>query len=105
MGGYVILGFLAAFGALCALWVLLGGWLTGCRGGDLIIRCAKGTELAALRRYRWLQGMGLVHSKLIVLDNGLPPLLRQELERRNPDVEFIVPEQLTARLKQGAEEY
>ena len=105
MGGYVILGFLAAFGALCALWVLLGGWLTGCRGGDLIIRCTKGTEVAVLRRYRWLQGMGLVHSKLIVLDNGLPPLLRQELERRNPDVEFIVPEQLTARLKQGAEEY
>ncbi len=104
MGGYVILAFLAAFGALCALWVLLGGWLTGCRGGKLIVCCARGTEVAVLRRYRWLRGMGLVRARLMMLDNGLPPLLRQELERRNPEIEFIVPEQLAARLKQGAKE-
>ena len=104
MGWYVILAFLAAFGALCALWVLLGGWLTGCQGGDLVICCARGTEVAFLRRYRWLRGMGLVRARLILLDNGLPAPLRQEIERRNPDVEFIMPEQLAARLKQGAEE-
>ena len=104
MGGYVILACLAAFGALCALWVLLGGWLTGCRGGELMIRCARGTEVAVLRRYRWLRGMGLVRARLILLDNGLQPSLRQELECRNPDVEFIMPEQLAARMEQGAKE-
>ena len=104
MGWYVILAFLAAFGALCALWVLLGGWLTGCRGGEIILCCARGTEVAVLRRYRWLRGMGLVRSRLILLDNGLPTSLRQELECRNPEIEFLVPEQLAARMEQGAKE-
>ena len=64
---YVIVGTLAAFGALCVLWVLFGFLLPGCGGG--VIFCLSREENARhiFRRYRWLRDLGLVRSRLVIL--------------------------------------
>ena len=65
MGWYVLLGALAAYGALSALWAMLGWLLPGVKGCALVhmgipdegIRC----------RYRWLRGLGLLDCPLIAV--------------------------------------
>lgn len=63
MAGYVIVGMLAAFGLLCALWVMFGWLLPGGNGGCLI--CAA-KELCLVKRLLWLRELGLLRCPICV---------------------------------------
>lgn len=65
MGWYILLGTLAAYGALSALWAVLGWLLPGAEGCALVCVGLPGEGLR--RRYRWLYGMGLLKCPLIAL--------------------------------------
>ena len=67
MGGYVILGMLAAFGLLCGLWAAFGWLLPGMRGCTLVSMGVPSEE--CLKRIRWLNGMGLLNCPLIVVSD------------------------------------
>lgn len=95
---YVLIGFLAAFGALCALWAVLGAWLTGPDVGCVILRPAPGGEAAAVRRYRWLRDLGLVKGPLTVVADEVGALSEQY-----PGVEFLTLEQYQTQLEQERE--
>ena len=95
MAGYIILGTLAAFGALSMLWALLG-WLLPCGRGCILV-CRGVPDVGILSRVRWLRGMGFLDCPLVaVVPEGtdLPDdmielctaealLLRLELERKH----------------------
>ena len=95
MAGCVILGMLAAFGAVCALWAGLGWLLPGCRGCALV--CWGDPDEGMLARYRWLLGSGLLSCPLIVVAgtgesensveicSGKDLLSRLEMERKRFD--------------------
>ena len=76
MGGFVVLGMLAAFGLVCFVWVLTGLILPR-RGGILVY--LGDDPMTAARRYLWLREMGLTNSCLIVTEQDamirivLPP--------------------------------
>ena len=86
---YVIIGFLAAFGAFCALWTVLGGWLTGSAPCRVVLFPAPGREETAVRRCLWLRALGLVKGRitlvcdkrLIRLPPGVECLTRAEYEQ------------------------
>ena len=59
MGWYVLLGFLAAYGALSVLWAALGWLLPGLKG-CAVVYIGLPTE-GVLRPWRWLRGLGLVN--------------------------------------------
>lgn len=65
MAGYVIVGALAAVGAMSILWVFFGWLLPGMTGGVLVYlrRPCEGS----LRRYRWLRELGLVRCPLLIV--------------------------------------
>ena len=67
MGGFIVLGALAAFGLVCALWVLIGLLLPR-RGGRVVY--LGDDPLTAARRYLWLREMGLVRSRLVLPERG-----------------------------------
>ena len=58
MGFYVLIGFLAAYGALSALWAGLGWLLPGMKG-CAVVYLGKPHE-GIRRRYHWLRGLGLI---------------------------------------------
>ena len=64
-GGTVILGVLAAFGLLCALWTVFGRLLPGLRGCALV--CLGPPEEEIVTGYNVLKGMGLLNCPLIVV--------------------------------------
>ena len=73
----ILLGALAAFGFMCALWILFGLWLSGARGWAAV--CYAGPEqTAALRRCRWLRSWGLLRGPIL--------LVRREDAGKQPDV-------------------
>ncbi len=92
MAAWVILGALAAFGALCALWVLFGALLPGQRGTVMV--CLQPDPDAAVRRHRWLRDLGLLRCPVIVVD---------AVGADVPGVEYIEMAALTARLEQERE--
>ena len=65
MAIYILLGLLAAIGALSVLWVFFGILLPGGKGGAVV--CLGWPEEALLGRYRWLRELGLVRCPLIVI--------------------------------------
>ena len=69
---YVIVGFLAAFGALCACWTLLGAWLVDAKPCRIVLLPAPGREETAARRYLWLRQLGLIRGEIILVCNTLP---------------------------------
>ena len=77
---YVIIGFLAAFGALCALWVLLGAWLTDAAPCCVVLFPAPGREEAAVRRFLWLRELGLIKGRLILVCDTPPAHLPSVVE-------------------------
>ena len=90
MGGFVVLGMLAAFGLVCSVWVLAGLILPR-RGGILVY--LGDDPMTAARRYLWLREMGLTNSRLIVTEQaandqvwfaaqGIEIWSREELIRR-----------------------
>ena len=90
MLGYVLIGFLAAFGAFCVLWSLLGSWLTDSREERIFLLPAPGREEATLRRYRWLRHTGFVKGRLIVVSN-----VAATLSEKYPDMRFVTWEEFT----------
>ena len=93
MGWYVLLGFLAAYGALSALWAGLGWLLPGLRGCALVYmgRPCEGIR----RRYRWLRGLGLLSC----------PLLAVTQDEETEEIEVCSRENLLDRLTWEAERF
>ncbi len=90
---YVIIGAFGAFGALCALWILLGAYLTDAFGGKLVLHLAPGKIPAALHRYRWLRELGLIRGKLVIVTTSPP-------KTQPPDAEIMTLGQYVAQLEQ-----
>ncbi len=104
MLGFVILGVLAAFGALCALWAVFGLLLPGARGGVLVCLCRQGSEEAILRRYGWLQAMGLLRCPLVLLDSSLPQPRQRLITEKNSNIRFFTLAEFTAGLQKERKE-
>lgn len=99
---WIVIGMLAAFGALCALWALSGFLLPHQDGGVTVCVCrGDGKEEPLIHRYRWLQGMGLIHCPLILLDGGLSEADKARLTRQGLTV--CDKADLTARVEQERE--
>ena len=82
MLGYAVIGMLAAFGTLCALWVMLGIFLPGSRTTVTYCLCAEEDAIYIRRRWRWLQDLGLVRGRIVILRDRRQALeyIKQELE-------------------------
>ena len=89
MAGMILLGALAAFGTLCALWLVLGTMLPGDRAG-LMIYCwqssAAGRGFVLRWRAQW--ELGLLRGRLAVIDLGLTKEDRLFLARWGRNVEI-----------------
>ena len=89
MAGMILFGTLAAFGALCALWMLVGTRLPGDRAG-LMIYCwhssAVGRGFVIRWRLQW--DLGLLRGRLAVIDLGMTEEDRAFLNRwgRNTEI-------------------
>lgn len=92
MGWYVLLGALAAYGALSALWAAFGWLLPGLRGCTLV--CIGLPEEGARRRYRWLRGLGLLECPFLAVT-----------EEETEETEACSADQLLARLTREAERF
>lgn len=100
VAGYIVLGTLAAFGLVSALWVLYGLLLPGNRDGVLYAPAWPGAaEDSFVRRYLWLRELGLMREELIMVDYGLGDGERDWLMARG--VTLCPPEKLAERLKTG----
>ena len=89
MAGMILLGALAAFGALCALWLVLGNLLPGDRVGLMIYRwreSAAGRGFVLRWRCQW--ELGLLRGRLAVIDLGLTEEDRLFLARWGRNVEI-----------------
>lgn len=93
----LILCVLAACGVLSLLWAFLGVFLPGQRGLEMIYTCRGEPIDALLRRCRWLQDMGLVRGKLIIVDDGMTEQ-QKDLLAEKPNVEICAREQLAERV-------
>lgn len=99
MATWIVLGVLAAFGALSVLWALFGFLLPGQRGAVTVCLCrGKGAEEQLIRRQRWLRDMGLIHCPLILLDGGLTEREKESLTRGGLTVCDMA--ELSARIEQ-----
>lgn len=85
---HILLGFLAAFGALCALWVAFGLLLPGSVRCQTAIQCPKGKEIAIIRRFCCLRELGLIRADLTVLDSGLNRGQQHYIQRKYPYIHF-----------------
>lgn len=96
MAGYVTLGALAAFGLVCAVWILWG-LLHPEAGQGTLIYSGTGT-VSMVRRYLWLREMGVLHCPLAVMHSeGMDiPWLEDQ------GIEICSREELLSRLEIGA---
>lgn len=98
MLGYVVIGALAAFGLVSAVWILCGLVLPKTTGGVLLFFGEDAVAFA--RRYLWLREMGLLRCPLWVVEPDADAW--QWLKDRN--IEICSRETLVTRLGIGAEE-
>lgn len=89
MAGMILLGALAAFGTLCALWLVLGTMLPGDRAG-LMIYCWRSSAAGRgfVLRWRAQWELGLLRGRLAVIDQGLTKEDRLFLARWGRNVEI-----------------
>ena len=79
MTATVILGALAAFGALCLVWIG-AGWLIGSgSGGTLLLMGQPKAMVSLLLRIRVLRELGIIRCPVWILDSGLEPVERRRL--------------------------
>ena len=79
--GYVLMGTLAAFGLLCAMWALAGWLLPGDRNGVAVFFCGKGdNRLPPLPRWRLLRQLGLLRCRMAVVAPELDAV-EKEIEK------------------------
>ena len=88
MVGCVILGMLAAFGLLCALWAAFGWLLPGFRGCVLV--CFGQPEAEIFTKYKCLRGLGLLDCPFLVVCDGMT---------EDPELENCTGEALLSRLE------
>lgn len=101
MAGYVILGTMAAIGALSVLWALFGWLLPGGEEAAVVFPVRPGDgELSPAGRYLWLRSLGLLNCPLVAVDLGLSDRERQWLEDQK--IEICSPAELAAGLGIGA---
>ena len=93
MGFFVLIGFLAAYGALSVLWAGLGWLLPGMKGCAVVYMGTPNEGVC--RRYRWLRGLGLMDC----------PLLAVTEEAETEEIEVCGPENLLSRLAWEAERF
>ena len=99
MAGYVLIGALAAFGLMCAVWILCGFVFREDMEGVLFYT---GQDvIPAARRYLWLREMGLVRCPLVIPEGEYAS--RQWLEDQG--IEIIDPGELSRRLGIGVEKH
>ena len=96
MLGYFILGVLASFGALCALWASLGWLLPGVRGA-VLVHMGLPTE-GVYSRYLWLWGLGFLNCPFVAVS-------REDGRAWPKEIEICAPEELLPRLRQEWELY
>lgn len=97
VAGYIVLGTLAAFGLVSALWVLYGFLLPANSGGGLYAPARPGvTEDSFARRYIWLWELGLLREELTMVDFGISDAERDWLAERG--VRICTPEKLAERM-------
>lgn len=102
MALYILLGTLAAFGLVSALWVLYGLLLPHDRDGVLYAPAGPGAaEGSFVRRYLWLRELGLLRCPLVMADQGLSDAERDWLTDRG--ITICSPAEISARLETGAE--
>lgn len=96
MAGYVALGALAAFGLVCAVWIVWG-LLHPETGEGILIYSGAGT-IGMVRRYLWLREMGVLRCPLAVTDpEGMELAWLEE-----QGIEICSREALGSRLEIGA---
>ena len=72
MAGYVLIGTLAAFGTVCALWILIGWGLPRTYDGIAVLSGPlQGQTLDTARRWIWLREMGLLRSPLLAVAESM----------------------------------
>ena len=92
----VLVGILAAFGLLCALWCIFGLWLSGSKGWVAVCFAGKG-QTGALRRCRWLRSWGLHRGRiLLITPEGTQP---EAVSRETENIELCTLAELPARLE------
>ena len=96
----VLIGALAAFGLLSAVWAA-GGWLLpGGRDGMAVCFCLPGLkQLSTVRRWHWLREVGLLRCPVILVDCGLSEKEKKELARWCNETELCSQEALCERLE------
>ena len=99
MAWYILLGFLSAFGALSALWVIFGWLLPAGRQGLLI--CMGDEKRSFARRYLWLRSLGLVSCPLILVERTP----QEHTGLTECGIEICTPEELALRLGIGAKNF
>ena len=92
---YVLLGFFAAFGILCALWSVLGCCLSGSALCHVKLTCQPGSELATIRRFCWLRESGLLHVQITVHSSRLSTAQRSWISEKYPYIHFSDEEIIT----------
>ena len=86
----VIMGVLASFGALCALWLTAGGLLPGGQDGVTVYTwrdSAAGRGFVIRWRLQW--DLGLLRLKLVVIAPGLTEEDRRFLARWGRNVRIV----------------
>lgn len=94
----ILIGLLAAFGLLCALWCVLSLRPSGGCGWTVV--CYRGkTQTAALRRCRWLRSWGLYRGPILLVSLETMEQQPQISSREAEDIEFCTLAALPARLE------
>ena len=72
MAGYVLVGTLAAFGLICAAWILWG-WCMDSTGEGIAVLTGPltGARLDTARRWIWLREMGLITTPMLAVRETL----------------------------------
>ena len=100
MGWMIVLGAMAAFGAICILRVLFGWMLPEFEDGILLISVSAGIpESFSIRRYVYLKELGLLNCTMLAVDLGLSETERKWLLQQNCGIEIVDPEDLNGRLE------
>lgn len=94
----LVVGVLAAFGLMCAIWSLLGLWLSGGKGWAAVCYAGKG-QTAALRRCRWLRSWGLFRGPIFLVSRSDAPEQGGALTRETENIEICTLQALPARLE------
>lgn len=89
----VLMGFLAAYGLLCGLWVVFGNRLTGYSPCRTLLFPHPGQAEGIICRYRWLRHLGLLRGSIQVVTD-------ERIIQNDPNVEILTTEQYRLRMEQ-----